>query len=328
MSGPEVLRRSVEDTLIGWFGPDVEDGGQKNGYRQGVKWQHGAALMWGGESQNGTLLVHLPGKALTTLPAESRHTLMCELAELGLHATRLDCAFDWWGANLDLCDNAQQAEEAGEVCGTGSRASSVIRSKHSGVAGAFTVYLGTRGKKGSGKFVRIYDKGLEQREITLPNGVHHRFQKGEWERWETVFAGDCAKQACEMLVEAGAKVWPQTMAEMTFAVSDFRETTGRRELERRPRLAWFQRLLDTLALVNIVPERPMRELSKTAGWVHKSVAPILIAMAEASEMSVADVFGELTTGARPSKRTRKSPVVAQWLRYQSGDIDPRLRVPA
>ena len=171
--------------------------------------------------------------------------------------------------------------------------------------GAFTGYgvtLGMRGKDGSGRYVRVYDKGLESEEAAI----------GTWERWETEFSKTVAEKVGAELVASDN--WRETCLSLALGAVEFREATGARLLKRRPLATWWAELLDNVNPVTIKATRIKTNLTRYGGWIRKAVVPNLATMAHESGQTLAEVVAFFTGGQHLAKRPAEaSPVVWEYL---------------
>ena len=323
MTGPAYIRRQAEQLLRSWFGDEAEGAKGFMFYGERLDWPNGAKLLWD-HNNSDTMAVELPGGALSEMTAQARIDLMRELHGLGLKPTRLDIAVDWWWSNLELARKALEGALAGEVMGIGSRSHDHIESHRNGSTAGLTCYLGTRGQNGGGKCVRVYDKGLEQRHVTLPDGRGHVFEEGQWERWELEASDDVAVKIMQLLVAAGDG-WPLEAAAIALNVSEFREANGRRERARRPLIEWYQRLVESLSMVRVNAERTKSSLSKWSAYTRRCWAPKVKKLAQLARCEMAEVL-ELLLGdvdVEWSTRDKRDPVLADFRKYlEEGGADP------
>lgn len=263
-SAPESVKSRAIKWLRARFGELSERPGM-HFYRRCLVTPLGAKLLFDpicvGEGETAHCTIQLPGESLAIMGGAARLDAIRELVAMGFQATRLDVAVDFVGEGVNLVAAVQEACRAGQL--TGAR---VWRPDDEFTSdGRMTqhcVRLGRRGRDGSGRFVRCYDKGLETK--TLP--------AGEWQRWECEFSGECARWAVAILLQAddlesGRQEWPvlsglqwapavkgwrhQAVAIALGAV-DFREPRKgvSRSLRRRRRASWWAEVLGS-----VVPER-------------------------------------------------------------------------
>ena len=201
--------------------------------------------------------VDLPGAILAEWTPDEQLDLIRWVFKVGGKVTRLDLAIDWYGGPAEwVIEALRTAAAAGEV--TGFRKFSVINERK--VGGARTghqITFGSRGRNGSGKLVRVYDKGLETEDAG----------EGHWVRYEAELTGDRATAAAGIITKGHAGVEPGSDLDyrrltqgVAYSLLDVREVTGgkNRSLERRPRLLWWQRIIDGVELLPVTVPRERR----------------------------------------------------------------------
>jgi DNA relaxase NicK len=276
-------------------------GGEKHGSgkffcESSTRYEHGASVHFdhaGGDAE--WAVVDLPAKAIEAMGRKSFEFFAREIMMQGGRCTRLDVAIDFVGdkgGGRNLIEDVLSACRAREMCGAKCFALCEGVSYTSGELGK-TVYVGKRGKLGSGRFLRVYDKGLETR--LLP--------KGEWTRYEVEFTGDVAAQAAVDLFRAGMD--DSCLVAAAFGAFDFRRVTGRRELTLRPRLSWWQAIIGTANLIRWRVRRTMQDAAKWCQWVRRCVGRQLSELAEAIDTDVSTVLGMICTGGKASGFTRR-----------------------
>ncbi len=122
-----------------------------------LMWPNGPQLSWDHPSQ--ICVIDLPSRALALMDGHERVTWLKTLADLGTTPTRIDVAIDFVDASIALGRQKQAACERGELCG--------LRTWHThheyGAFGQQVRFQLSLGSGGSSMYVRVYDKGLEQR---------------------------------------------------------------------------------------------------------------------------------------------------------------------
>lgn len=213
-------------------------------------------------------MVDVPGAVLDTLEPAQRVELLVALLSRGFRATRIDCAMDVRdGVWSQLQDRVRAAFKRGELCGARCvQGYDDLRLDGNDAQGT---YIGKRGKEGSGRLSNIYDKGLE-------SGTTDK--AGEWVRWEVRFSGDCAAEVA-MLIGREPERAAMTMAGVILGSVDFRAVNGQTALCRRPRLAWWRKILEDVEGVRVVAKRVSSSWEGWARWMREQVAPGLARLA-------------------------------------------------
>jgi len=288
------------------FGPGREDRA-RYGYERGIYFELGGSVLF----DEKRFRVELSGSALGLVDGRTRLEWARELMGLGVSRwSRVDVAVDYrGGTGAELLEHVRESCKRGELC-RGRRWTPVAAHRGREVIGE-TVYLGKRGKFGSGRMVRVYDKGLEQRSNP----------RGEWVRWEAELrdtrGGDWATQtvlsgikAMELADGHKPDAWEQgslaalgTVAEwerellrIALSAFEFRQVNGQSKLDRRPLVAWYARLL---AAVGGKPRplaakrRPAPTFEGFRRWLKRSVAPTIALMARLTNQTGGDVLAEV-----------------------------------
>lgn len=300
LRGHKGRNHEVMQVLSKFFG-DSEPGRGRYYYGKAERFEAGAVLLWDEERDDS--LIDLAGSVLGTLEAWEVIELVRILFRHGYsHATRVDVAIDFRGKDLRLVQSVMQACENGEL--TGSRSFEFFN-QNCGRKG-LTVRIGRRGKHGSGRFVRVYDKGLETKEC----------EANEWHRYEAEFSKDVADQALRWILQGQVmseqKVepifsswvggfeptpgWAISAAQCALGAVDFKEKKSfvSRSLRRRPRCQWWGEVIAGIEPVLIKARRVrLRCLEATQEWVRKQVAPTIMAMARVTGRSFDRVFSDL-----------------------------------
>lgn len=260
------------------------------------------------DDERATFAVEIQGKALGHLSYDDRVKLLNRLLWLGCHCTRLDIAIDVQtdDGGVYLAEEVLQACELKELC-RGVRYRYQSGDEQSGL----TVYMGQRGDLGSGRFVRVYDKGIE-------TGTKPR---NHWQRWETEFSGDVAAETAKLV--ASAADWQQeALAHATGAV-EFREATGKR-LQRRQVSQWWLDWLGTIEPKRVRIDRPEASLTTFADWLNRCVGPTLATMAHLSGKELSNVFIELVGQVSPIAQGTARTVVWEYLKEHGIVEQPKL----
>jgi hypothetical protein len=263
-------------------------------YREGVRFGCGASLLWrpGEADAAGNVCVELKGVSILALGQDGLGRLARSLDALGCRCTRLDVRADFSGEVAStLLDEVEAACGRGEL--RHARRWRSVKDYDGVELCGRGVYIGRRGENGSGRFVRVYDKGLEKGE----------FPAGQLVRWELEASADVAVQLwADYVSQLGST--PEAVSALLSArvlgAVDFR-SPGR--LDRSSRAGWWERVLSLIGDVVLCKAR--RKVSRLAGhvaWLRRAVVPKLAACAKASGQEFAAVVAELLSceGIRPA----------------------------
>lgn len=231
------------------------------------------------ESNTQHCVVDIPGSLLSELnDLDLVQQFTTELTQIGFRATRVDIAVDT-KTTPDLIPNALASCENGEL--TGARVFQEVKSTSKKGIQGHTLYVGKRGKNGSGRFLRIYDKGLETGTKTY----------GEWVRWESVLYSDCARQFIENLVDAKNTV--EVCLAHAFGVCDFK-ASPEKKLSRRKRVQWFENFIGSIDPQRVRCSRVASTVYTKIRWVRDCVAPMLRTIQRCTRKNMDLVIEEIT----------------------------------
>lgn len=268
LSGPLTQLHAITAFLSRDFGQPEWGKGR---FFLGASWRWGGGMVLAFDPLDKDAAEHcvleVPGAFLASMTGRERRSLLNAVMTFGFKCTRLDIALDWIGQGIRLIDAIHRSCEAGELTGARSHGYTVQRSS-GGQMKAHMATTGQRGKNGSGRYLRCYDKGLEQK-------TH---QPGEWVRWEVEFADHCADQAARLAI-GGTWCSEKALIELALGVVDFRQVTGHRSLERRPRVAWWSELLQGVEPVRVTSERRIPNVESWSKWLQRCVGPQLETLA-------------------------------------------------
>ncbi|MBL4702132.1 MAG: replication initiation factor domain-containing protein [Phycisphaeraceae bacterium] len=269
------------------------------GYRERYLFACGAFVTFTDASRE--CCVELTGDTCNQLGHDAVMEIMTWAYHQFARATRIDISLDFKGQSIGLIDNVIESCKRQELCRC-RRWGTIDQHTASGECTGYTVNLGKRGKDGSGRFVRVYDKGLQSGEAA----------KGEWERWETEFANDAANQVCVKLVLSDN--WPQTASELALGAVDFREQTGSRSLKRRLTAQWWARFTESINLVLVRIKHIPTNIDRYGTWLCKSVFPAIHTMAHHSGQPVMQVVQFFVGNQNLAKSVEAaSPVVWAYM---------------
>ena len=213
-------------------------------------------------------VVSIPGSCLEGLPVSETLKLFAELLIHGVRCSRLDCAFDDYTKSMSprtLWRVLDVGQRRGVCPLVGFRVSE-FRASHHSINGSTgdTLSFGRRGKNGSGKFIRFYEK--------------HKESKGKIDanRWELELSGKLAAEAFGRLAcsrdDAGFATW---LGAFIGGSIDFRQRSacpGEVHLKRIPRLPWWERIIEIIGESPFVVTPPVPTMAKKEAYVRRSFA--------------------------------------------------------
>ena len=265
-------------------------------YDRHCEWHpYGITIYWDVDSENrlshrNRIAIQLTGQSLNAFGADELFQLFRDLNEtFEFNATRLDTCFnDFEKIKMphEVAKIAEQSNFTGFKCWEPKQKRRV--------SGEFLndgIYFGQRGKNGSGRYLRCYDKALES--------------KGEMDcvRWEVEFTKQTAKTVFEKLCSAPNLETFAGMIGMIIGGSiDFVNRKGT-HLDRMQRLDWWQRIIDILGCVKLRNPQRIKSIDKTKEWLETSVAASIkkVQVADGAD-NFEEWFSNLMKSANLNKR--------------------------
>lgn len=306
LSGPRSSFYEALALLEKRFGP-TEPGAGRFFVNTGYHWPEGGVFRdEQAERNKDYCVVELPGKLISELEHEAVQRLLYELTALGFRTTRIDVALDFFDRPR-LIETVAESCEAGELCR--SRTYQRITQCSLGALVAHGVNIGQRGKKGSGRYLRVYDKGLEQK-------TH---DPGEWIRWEVELSDDCAQQFAMRFAQAEDTI--ECCVTHALWVVEFRQVTGSRMLERRPLAPWFEIFTQRVRRERLTAVRAKSTVESYARWVRTAVVPKLQSIAKITRTPVGGVIAHIAGNTKPRTDHAMCPKVRAI--SESMGVDPR-----
>ncbi len=267
-----------------------------------MQWHPGVLYSSGHNSQ--VVMVDLQGSRLATMSVPDMMELTTKIMRQGFNCSRIDLAVDHVGMGLDLYKRALNSCQNGQLC----KLRSYSPDPEYKVDGTPIRLLLKLGKRESSVCVRIYDKGLEAKTLSL----------GQWERFEVEFKDDRAAEVCMDLVQSGGQL-NESIWQYIIGAIDFRVINGRTELDRRPRVEWWERYIG-----QVIPRitRPIKRESSLAtwiGWFRTSVGPRLLQLACILELTPFELIEHLIENLEPASSIVPAVVEAKMLTDDSAD---------
>jgi len=264
-----------------------------HGYQKAMVGPGGAQIWW---EAPGRLDTHfsLPGKACQIAGERRlRHLLNFALAHGG-KGTRCDINID----DYDRGVSPGEVEVAlqGPDTVTHARKGLVQRGFDVGspdLTGQ-TVYLG---QPSSRQRLRVYDKGLES--------------GGEMDcvRWEQQCRHEAADSLIRLLADPARK-WPAVVASRLVSFVDFRVAYAHSEVEKRPRLPWYERLIRGAEKASAYPVKAVRTAFEVVDWLDHAIAPSLAVAMSVFKGDLGEFVGLIDRG-RSRWKPRHLAMVAE-----------------
>lgn len=238
------------------------------GYQAAAEWHpFGIKVMWDLDASNrirhgNRILLQIGGTGLGCFPAVSLYRFCRNLCiKFFFKCTRADLCFDDYEKIIRPHEVVEFADQ-GSYKGFRKHRPIIERRRNGELLGE-TVYFGTRGKDGAGKFLRCYGKDLES--------------KGEVDsiRWEVEFSKERANAVFfELAMSENVTEFASRLAMFIGGAIDFIERSGKR-MDPMDRLAFWEQILDALGAAEVRSPRPEQGIESAMRWVEVSVSPSL-----------------------------------------------------
>jgi hypothetical protein len=325
--GPAEKLPVVREFLLRLFNGESRDAKPRYFYCSAESIGPGVLVMWDSPLAPGRdphMCVDMSGSTLATLNLNQRLEVMRALLAEGFRTTRVDVCVDVFG-RPGLIHHAIQSCRMGHL--VYARRWSPVEEWEGFRLVGHGLNIGRRGSLGSGRFVRLYDKGLERRAKT---DGEEEFEPGVWLRWELESSGGCAEQIGALFgCPESMKADPQrVLLEVAFGAVDFRLDPDEAHIVRRDRAQWWADLLgemDTIKVVESRTERP--NLDRWSAYFRRSVGRTLAQMASVNPDGLAGVWRELASLRDLSQweSDHLRPVVweyMQWIKQREAAAEP------
>ncbi|MEM6757595.1 MAG: replication initiation factor domain-containing protein, partial [Planctomycetota bacterium] len=282
-----------------------EPGPGANFYRSSRKWSCGTRVTFDGVNDNNAdlLSVSITGDALSQFGIEATLQLLRDLLSWGGKCSRIDIPIDFKDEHspVGLIDHVIASCHRGELC-KARKYKLIEQFTAEGACTGRTIYLGSRAKSGSGRYVRVYDKGLES----------GKAEAGHHERFEVEFKQEPAQLVAIAL--ASSEAWEQEAAAYALGAVSFNEVTGFASLLRRPLVEWWAALIDGLTVKTAKVKRVPTTLDAYLAWINDVIVPRLDDMAKATSQTRQKVLDLICTQQDRSRPAGgRNPVVKQFV---------------
>lgn len=265
--------RKFLSEIVRWcshfWGESDQDGFGLWSYDSRTWWSSGVSLNFDAakerslEVHNGRITLECPGKALDELTSADLGLFLegCDYAFCG-KCTRVDVFLDDYNRTMsptELHDIIKRGDYSG------FRIGHIAQTRESGRLTHDQVMFGRRGEKGSGKYLRIYDKALES--------------KGEKDciRYEVEFTQDKAQQVFKKLckTQGDIEAFATLCGSLVGGCVNFVKRTGDKNIGRLDVYEFWSIIRDTIGSLVIRAEKKVNNLTGVLEWTQRQVAPSL-----------------------------------------------------
>jgi len=223
----------------------------------------------------GRITLVMPATALSSFDEETLFRLHKDFEkEFDFHCSRYDIAFDDYDKIISPSLVAEQAK-LGNVTGYRKfehRTGKCNIGKPDTSAGE-TCTFGSRGRNGSGKYLRFYDKEKES------NGEIPAY------RMELEMSKDIARQGFDLVCKSdNINTMVRWLGELLFGSIDFVDrqlNPTEKNIDRLSRLHWWQKIIAEYGQYKLRNTRKIKTIETAIDWVNTSVAPTLAMISKA-----------------------------------------------
>ena len=249
-------------------------------------------------------MVNIPGSVLSRFTPLQQHTLFCVLYSEGMHCSRLDIKVDDYGKEITVA-KVYEAAKAGNF--TGFRKWEPYygpRQRGDVYEGPSTVYFGSRGKSGSGRFLRIYDKAKQS--------------SGEIDatRVELELSGDKAFEAFENISSLDFDFFKDLAVGYVKSSISFIDRVSS-HISRCPVLRWWDSLFSDFTAIHFSPKVVVKTYQKSLDWLENQVAPtfamVLESLAAISPDDAISFFYKMWFKGNENMSEKQKFLLRSWL---------------
>ena len=221
------------------------------------------------------LLLDVPAQVLNQISEEHKHVFLGRLQEMSAKTTRIDLRIDDYAKQL-LIEGLYEDVRRGNFTGFRSFGLHVSGRVSSAVLGQ-TLSFGARGKSGTGKYLRIYDKEVESK------------GKEKCLRLELELSKDRAQQFVDALTMVEFSQYQEIISATIFGAIKFvkRESSGR--LDRAKEREYWQQFKErvyqaarttVLTEFKLTLEKKVPTIASKMKWLEDQVSTTLAMMEE------------------------------------------------
>lgn len=262
-----------------WGESEIDDYGNWS-YDRRVSWKSGVSLNFDSDPErckrahNGRMTLDIPGSALDELTAPDLLLLMEGLESFNGKCTRIDVFWDDY-SRIVTPEDIQIVVDKDDFSMFNIASKNTTRNrtvkKNNGLL-YDAVTFGRRGKKGSGKYLRIYDKNLES--------------KGEFNcvRWECEFTQGKAQKVFAALagVDSNLDVFATVCGALIGGCVTFvHRIPGKKHIDRLDIYNWWKLITKSLGKLSIRIAKKKNSLTGMLYWQERQVSPSLACIRKA-----------------------------------------------
>lgn len=236
-------------------------------------WRSGVSLCFDEDPElrqkahRGRITLDVPGSACQELTAPDLLLLLQWCQELNGKPTRMDVYFDDYARRVtmdDLRDTITRKDFSGFRIVNVSHTLDCSKKKNDGVI-YYAIAFGRRGSKGSGKYLRIYDKNLES------DGKENCI------RWEVEFTQEFALDVFNILAGAEGRldVFAIACGALIGGIMKFVHRNGDKNITRLELYDWWESITKDLGVLVVRIAKKKNSLTGMIEWTERQVSQTL-----------------------------------------------------
>ena len=114
-------------------------------------------------------------------------------------------------------------------------------------------------------------------------------------RWELQSRHEAAESLISLLADP-VKEWSGIVASRLVGFVDFRDASAHSEVEKRPRLPWYERLIRGAEKASAYPVKAARTAFEVVDWLDHAIAPSLAVAMEVFKGDLSELVGLMNRG--------------------------------
>ncbi len=251
-----------------------------------------------------TFTIEITGEGINSLGISTALEINHAMLSCGCWATRIDPCIDMHGKDLSFITDVLDACDTGKLCKF--RVWQPHTKKTAG--GDFISHGVSFGSREYDKYVRVYDKSLEQKQ----EKAH------AWVRFEAELKGDIARQFAVDLGKAGGD-WLKLAANTVAGTVDFRDGSRKVARSRRRRSEFWSTFLGDLNPRTYTSQRTPTEVQRHMEWLKRCVFPFMKTMGKLTGLDQCQLFDLLAKDVPAWMDAETRPLIYQYMRVLRGD---------
>lgn len=269
----------IKTFISGFYGEsDLDDYGNWS-YDRRLFWKSGVSLNFDSDPERcerahkGRMTLDVPGDACDELTAPDLLLLLEGCAYFGCKCTRIDVFWDDY-SRIVVPQDIQIVIDKNDfsmfrIASKNSTRNRTIKKNNGLIYDAVT--FGRRGSKGSGKYLRIYDKKLESKD------------KFDCIRWECEFSQGKAQKVFTILAGAAGDldVFATVCGALIGGCVNFVHRTGEKHIARLDVYEWWKLIIKSLGKLSVRVAKKKNNLTGMIYWQERQVSPSLACIRKA-----------------------------------------------